>query len=206
METEPEMFMSLQPNIPAPKGDHREIYVVTDSSEVGKKNALSRRKHVTALILPRFQAPSDKEIDAESELGWTKKSPPNYVERAHALLGMTVDQGRVRDIISLQKALKGDTPKRTPKWRFAGHGQAGVVAAYAALLDPTIEEIVIINPPITHKDGPHFLNVTRVLDVPEALGMLAPRKLTLIGADPKKFARTAKIYEIAGAKKNLIFK
>src|SRR5262249_52876335 len=29
---------------------------------------------------------------------WTRKSPPNYVARAHVLLGGTVDEGRVRDI------------------------------------------------------------------------------------------------------------
>src|SRR5262245_50486586 len=32
---------------------------------------------------------------------WTKKSPPNYVERAHALLGRTVDEGRVWDIAAI---------------------------------------------------------------------------------------------------------
>ncbi|MCH2570409.1 MAG: hypothetical protein MK103_03465, partial [Planctomycetes bacterium] len=45
--------------------------------------------------------------------------------------------------------------------------------------------------------GPHLLNVTRVLDIPEALGMLAPRKLILLGGD-SAFQRTHKIYQLSG--------
>ena len=40
----------------------------------------------------------------------------------------------------------------------------------------------------------------RVLDVPDALGLLAPDvKLTLIGAKDKAFDKTAAIYKLAGA-------
>ena len=31
---------------------------------------------------------------------WTRKNPPNYVERSHVLLGRTVDSGRVWDVIA----------------------------------------------------------------------------------------------------------
>ncbi len=62
---------------------------------------------------------------------------------------------------------------------------------------------MIVDPPTSHRDGPHFLGITRVLDIPEALGLLAPNiKLTLVGksAKDKAFDRTAAIYEAAGAK------
>jgi cephalosporin-C deacetylase-like acetyl esterase len=130
---------------------------------------------------------------------WTRKSPPNYVERANALLGRTVDQGRVWDVAAAVRLLaaKENAPKQ---WRVEGQGRAGVIAAYAALFEPSISEVVIVNPPASHRDGPIFLNVLRVLDVPEALGMLAPRPLTLVNADEKLVQRVAKIYELAGAK------
>ena len=49
-----------------------------------------------------------------------------------------------------------------------------------------VDEVVILDPPTSHRDGPHFLNVMRVLDIPEALGLLAPDvKLTLIGKNAK---------------------
>lgn len=127
---------------------------------------------------------------------WTRKSPPNYVERAHALLGRTVDEGRFWDIIAAAKYLQKE--KRIPK-RVIGVGQSGILAAYAALFEPSIKEVVIVNPPTSHRDGPIFLNVLRVLDIPEALGLLAPRRVTLINAKDKAFDRTAEIYRVAGA-------
>jgi cephalosporin-C deacetylase-like acetyl esterase len=126
---------------------------------------------------------------------WTSKSPPNYVARAQALLGHTVDEGRVWDVISY-----ADSPNRDLHYKVIGRGQAGVIAAYAALFNPRIKEVVIIDPPTSHRDGPIFLNVLRVLDIPEALGLLAPNvKLTLVGTKDKAFDRTTQLYKLAGA-------
>jgi cephalosporin-C deacetylase-like acetyl esterase len=129
---------------------------------------------------------------------WTTKSPPNYVERAHALVGLTVDQGRVSDIIAeFQVATRRH--KKKESWKVVGRGQSGILGVYAALFEPEIKEVIIVDPPVSHRDGPIFLNVMRVLDIPEALGLLAPRPLTLINAKDKAFDRTAEIYKLAGA-------
>jgi hypothetical protein len=53
--------------------------------------------------------------------------------------------------------------------------------------------------------APQFLNVLRVCDVPDALGLIAPRPLTLVGAKQEAFAKTAAAYEAAGAREQLIF-
>ena len=84
-------------------------------------------------------------------------------------------------------------------WKVSGKGQNGIIAAYAAFFEPSIKEVVVINPPKSHKDGPHFLGVLRVLDIPEALGLLAPTPLTIIGGNDPAFDRTAAIYKAAGA-------
>jgi hypothetical protein len=133
---------------------------------------------------------------------WTRKSPPNYVERAHALLGRTVDQGRVWDVAAVLRHLRKQSEWKT-QWAVAGRGPAGVIAAYAALLEPSVEEVICVEPTASHRDGPYFLGVLRVLDVPEALGLLAPRRLTLIGAKDKAFDRTAALFEVAGASDRL---
>ena len=83
--------------------------------------------------------------------------------------------------------------------RVVGHHQAGILAAYAALFEPSIKEVIVINPPKSHKDGPHFLGVLRVLDIPEALGLLAPTPLTIVGGTDPAFDRTEEIYRLAGA-------
>lgn len=127
--------------------------------------------------------------------GWTTKSPPNYVERSHLLLGRTTAEGKVWDVIGY--AVLAATGKKDV--HVAGKGQAGILAAYAALFEPSIKEVIVINPPKSHKEGPHFLGVLRVLDIPEALGLLAPTPLTIVGGNDPAFDRTAEIYRLAGA-------
>jgi hypothetical protein len=85
-----------------------------------------------------------------------------------------------------------------------GKGQAGVLAAYAALFEPAISEVVLVEPTESHMQGPHFLNVLRVLDIPDALGLLAPRKLTIHGGAPESFRKTEALYELAGAKDKFV--
>lgn len=62
------------------------------------------------------------------------------------------------------------------------------------------------SPPKSPKEGPYFLGVLRVLDIPDALGLLAPRKLTIIGGRDPVFDRTEEIYRRAGAADKLIRK
>src|SRR5207245_9561732 len=55
---------------------------------------------------------------------WTQKSPPNYVERAHALLGQTVEQGRVWDIAAAVRCRPPETAAGERKhWRVMGRGR-----------------------------------------------------------------------------------
>ena len=133
----------------------------------------------------------------------SKKSPPNYAERSHLLLGQSVDAGQVRDIIATFKYIQ-EHEKATPA--VLGVGNSGILAAYAALFEPSIKEVIVIDPPKSHKEGPYFLNVLRVLDIPEALGLLAPTPLTIIGGLDPAFDRTVEIYRLAGAADKLIRK
>lgn len=135
-----------------------------------------------------------------SAYSWTKKSPPNYVERSHLLLGRTVDTNHVRDAQLMRRYLFL-VEKSNPV--VVGYGQSGIIAAYMALFDGSIKEVIVIDPPKSHKEGPYFLNVLRVCDIPEALGLLAPTPLTIIGGKDAAFDRTAEIYKLAGASDKL---
>ena len=130
-------------------------------------------------------------------LKWTRKNPPNYVERAHVLVGRTVDAGRVYDIQAVARWLhEADGNELTIG--VAGRGPAGVLGAYAALFETSISEVMLVDPPKSHREGPTLLNVLRVFDIPDAIGLLAPRHLTLFNADSDTFNRTEQIYKAAG--------
>src|SRR5207245_3463935 len=123
-----------------------------------------------------------------------------------------MDEGMARDLAAVAGYLENahfhpdNELKGKRKLRVVGRGEAGILAAYAALFEPSITEVVIVDPPKSHMEGPIFLNVLRVLDIPEALGLLAPRPLTLVNAKDKVFDRTAEIYKRAGAEKKVVRK
>ena len=163
------------------------------------------------ILFPRFYSiPIPNEpgsYPARVVHSWSSSSPPNYVERAHLLLGTTIDEMKVYRLLTSIQCHKKDLYIGEKSYRIVAVGQPGILAAYAALLEPTMfTEITLINPPKSHKDGPHFLNVMRVLDIPEALGLLAPTPLTIIGGNDPAFDRTAEIYRLAGAVDKLVRK
>ncbi len=129
---------------------------------------------------------------------WTRKHPPNYVARAHMLIGQTPDSGRIHDLIAAVRWL--NATDRMPVV-VVGSGPAGVLAAYAAALEPEIAGVVAIDPPasLMDPDAPVVLNALRVLDVPETFGLIAPRTLTLRGGTDALRARVRVLYERAEA-------
>ncbi len=138
------------------------------------------------------------------EGAWTM-APPHHVERAMAILGRTADSGRVWDVaIAARKVHEGS--KHANPIGVIGRGTAGVLGAYAALLEPAIQKVVLVDPPRSHRDGPYFLNVLRVCDIADALGMLAPRLLTIQGAEEGMTKRVEAIYRAAGAADKLTVK
>ena len=94
------------------------------------------------------------------------------------------------------------------KIEVAGNGSGGMIGAYAAVLEDSISGVILVTPPKTHMDAaaPQFLNVLRVCDVPNALGLIAPRLLTIVGASADDFECTKAAYEAAGVKARLVVK
>lgn len=138
---------------------------------------------------------------------WTQKNPPNYVERSHYLLGRTVDSGRVWDIAAAARYLRTLHGEQSQVY-LAGESASAVLAIYAALLEPEVAGLIIKEPPGTHMDksAPALLNVLRVCDIPEALGMLAPRPVTLVGDTAAVITKAVALYRSAGATDKLVLK
>jgi hypothetical protein len=123
------------------------------------------------------------------------------------LLGRTIDAGRIWDVIATAKYLAGENTADRPKTvvQVAGKGPASLLAAYAAVLEEKIAAATLIAPPASHRDSaaPPLLNVLRVCDVPEALGLLAPRPLNISGSPANAYAKTKAAYAAASAAERL---
>jgi dienelactone hydrolase len=196
LRTEPGIELTLRSPVEPLGADGRLVIAVTnlddgDDSSAWLKSRISSSERVL-VVDPRGVGPTQ----------WTRKNPPNYVARSHVLLGTTVDTGRVRDVAAIARWVKQQTGKPV---RVAGRGPAGLIAAYAAVLEPDIEGAVVVDPPRSHMDAaaPQFLNLLRVCDAPDMLGLLAPRPLTVVVSEGDQvWDRTASCYQAAGARQH----
>jgi dienelactone hydrolase len=128
---------------------------------------------------------------------------PGYLwtaRRTYPLLGETLPERQVSDLIAAGRLLR-ERPQAGPMAVF-GQGPTAALAIYAAVLDPQIAEIVLANPPISHEDpqGPEFLGVLRVGDLPHNLALVYPRPITFVGPIPEAYGWVRTVYEKLGAK------
>jgi hypothetical protein len=123
------------------------------------------------------------------------------------LVGTTVDAERVRDIAVAVDVLVARSDAKEPATPIilAGAGRFGVLAAYAALVSDRVSGLVLRDPPATHMDAaaPQLLDVLRTVDVPDLLGLLAPRPLVVATDLAERFERTRRIYAAAEAEQHL---
>jgi hypothetical protein len=124
-------------------------------------------------------------IVAPRGIGPTRWDPrePQHLRRRFALLGQTLEGQQVWDARRALQALPLGKAKRT----LQASGNAAITSIYTALFEPQVARLELTHVPTSHRSGPALLNVLRVLDVPQAVALLAPREVVLTGS-PKDWA------------------
>lgn len=97
------------------------------------------------------------------------------IRRRFMLLGQTLDEMRAWDIRRACQALRLLPLSAQSRLDISGAGQAAVNILYAALYESGIDGLMLGALPKSHRGGPDYLNVLRVLDVPHAVTMAAER-------------------------------
>ena len=89
-----------------------------------------------------------------------------------------------------------------------GESSSAVLALYAALLEPEVAGLVLLEPVSTHMSdsAPSLLNVLRVCDIPDVLGMLAPRPVKIVTEHSESFQKATAMYRAAGATEKLVLR
>ena len=95
------------------------------------------------------------------------------------LIGQTLDGQRTWDVRRGLAVLRtvGDL-KGAPLW-LQGKGDMAGLVLYAGLFEPDVARFDLWSPPASHRQGPTFLNVRRVLDMPQAVALAFPRSVRL---------------------------
>jgi dienelactone hydrolase len=126
------------------------------------------------------------------------------LRRRHMLLGETADAQRVADLVRAIRAIRYSKEFSKLPIRLEAEGDMAVNALYASLFAP-VDELVLTNLPKSHQDGgPDYLNVLRVLDIPQAVAMASERcKVELRGAKQADWQYPLQVAKQLGWEKNL---
>jgi dienelactone hydrolase len=140
---------------------------------------LQKHKWAFAAITPRGIGPT-----RWSEVSrFDGKPSGQHIRRRFALIGQTLDGQRVWDVRRALACLRTVSElKSVPLWLQAKKEMAGI-ALYASLFEPDVARLDLWHMPPSHRQGPIFLNVLRVLDAPQAVALALPRKVRLYVKD-----------------------
>ncbi len=120
-------------------------------------------------------------------------------QRRFYLLGQSLDGMRVWDTRRAVQAVRGlDHYTDVPQWLQSSRSMAGVTL-YASLFEPEIVRLDLHDLPTSHRDGPYFLNVSRFLDLPQAVALAAERsRVALYTSDSEAWTYPQQVSEVLG--------
>jgi len=126
---------------------------------------------VTAYLAPRGVGPTAFDLSSKKQI---------QHRRRFYLLGQTLEGMQVFDTTRAAAALRSlPAVGSAPLW-IQGEGAAAGVALYAGLFTPDVTCIDLHQPPASHRDGPYLLNVSRYLDMPQAVALAAENSRVVV--------------------------
>jgi len=128
---------------------------------------------------------------------------PGYlwtIKRTYPLFGQSLPERQVSDLLAGISLLRAQPT--SGNIAVYGEGKTATLAIYAALLDPSVAEIVLANPPTSHEnpETDEYLGVLRIGDLPQNLALAFPRSITFVGEMPQAYQWTQDLYNRLGAK------
>ncbi len=166
------------------------VYIASDGEDTRYHNlvlsgAHSRDEVIRVVVWPR----------GVQEVPWPRIFVRDALRNAMHV-GETPDSLRLRDVRRALRHIAGVPEADAARITIAGRGSAGILGLYAAILEPQVEQVILMDAPVSHREGPLFLNILRHTDLPEAAALLAPRRLLFYGQMPPAYRYTSHVYAL----------
>jgi hypothetical protein len=127
---------------------------------------VSHRNALVALFFPRGIGPAAVSGGSNQLV---------HLRRRLMLLGQTLDGMQVWDICRAAEGLHSLPGLNGTPLHLESEADMGVNSLYASLFSSAIDSLRLTQIPASQRDGPDYLNVLKVLDIPEAAAMAAGR-------------------------------
>jgi dienelactone hydrolase len=120
--------------------------------------------------------------------------------RAAMQVGETIDSMRLFDVLRAVEYARTLPQNDASRITLMGKGTAAALSIYAAAMDDRIQQVLLVDPPVSHatQPGPVFLNILRHTDLPEAAALLYPRRINFYARMPREYEYTRRIYALGG--------
>jgi dienelactone hydrolase len=133
----------------------------------------------------------------------------NGIRRRFLALGRTVEEARVLDVRRAIRAVSSIQELAAARLWIQAEREMALISVYAGLFEPEVKRFDLHALPASHREGVALLNVLRVLDVPQAVSLLLPRRVFLHGVREADFAwakQAAALHETEPGKSPLVFR
>jgi dienelactone hydrolase len=128
------------------------------------RERLRSHNEMLAFVAPRGIGPTAWDGDERKQ---------THIRRRFVLLGQTLDGMRVWDIRRAIQALRSLPAAKEAPLELHGEREMAGNVLYASLFEPAISRLDLRRLPASHHEGPIYLNVLRILDMPQAVAMAA---------------------------------
>jgi dienelactone hydrolase len=123
---------------------------------------------------------------------------------AMPLVGMTPVMMTINDIGAALDYLSGWAAVKGGEIYLYGRGDAGVAALYRGIIDERIAGVIVDDAPSTHLSASPILGILRAFDMPQAVGLMAPRKVALVNPAHNAWTWPSRVYGRLGCPERLI--
>ncbi|HRU05601.1 MAG TPA: acetylxylan esterase [Candidatus Brocadiia bacterium] len=126
--------------------------------------------------------------------------------RAGALTGVTPCMAMIQDLEVMMPFVRQHPFVQGKRIVLHGRGDAAVACLYHALMHEDIAGLALENLPSSHRRGGYILGILRIMDLPHALGLMAPRPVAVVNIGKMSNNHWAKrAYERLGCAGNLLY-
>ncbi|MEO1525219.1 MAG: acetylxylan esterase [Planctomycetota bacterium] len=142
-----------------------------------------------AYVAPRGVGPTAWDVDEKKRV---------QIRRRYYLIGQTLDGMRVFDTRRAIQSLRSLPSFGSTKLWVQGERQMAGIALYASLFEPEIYRVELHELSRTHRDGPFFLNASRVSTMPLAIAAASVKSKVVIYDDEEPWQSARKLAEPLG--------
>jgi cephalosporin-C deacetylase-like acetyl esterase len=147
--------------------DHRRGIPVWGNEQPLERNQWGSRAVLIVETLDRGSRALERNLRS-----FTDDDPVHHMKRQAMVAGTTLESIQVYEILRALELLRSLPNVDPAHIDILGKWDMSINGMYAAFLDGNVRRVILHSPPVSHRQGPHYLGILRYTDIPEMASLL----------------------------------